>query len=139
VTVPGTPGRPRSADFLHDEHTTITCLECHTTPVSLAPAPAKAQCQECHSEHHEVGRACSACHTIADPASGHTTLEAAHQRCDACHTPATIAQLTPARSFCATCHTSNASDHYDQRECTVCHLLAEPGAYRARLVSAPPG
>jgi hypothetical protein len=76
---------------------------------------------------------------MADPKVGHTTLETAHQRCDACHTASTIAQLTPTRSFCATCHISQANDHYDLRECTVCHLLAEPAAYRAKLTSPPPG
>lgn len=139
VSVPGHPPRARAAEFLHDEHSGITCIECHTTPVTLSSAPAKARCQDCHNEHHAVDRACSACHTMADPKVGHTTLETAHLRCDACHTASTIAQLTPTRSFCATCHISQANDHYVQRECTVCHLLAEPAAYRAKLSTSPPG
>jgi hypothetical protein len=120
-------------------HTTPTCVECHTTPVTLAPSPAKAQCRDCHDEHHGIDRTCSACHTIAEPGVGHTTLEVAHQRCDACHTGTTVARLTPTRSFCSTCHAAKEKDHYDQRECTVCHFLAEPAAYRVKIMTAPPG
>lgn len=110
-------------------------MECHSTPVTLAP-PA-AICQDCHSEHHAAGRTCSGCHALGDPAVAHTTLEAAHQRCDACHTPARIAGLTPTRTFCATCHAAKATKHYDQKECTVCHFLADPTAYRAKLMTPP--
>jgi hypothetical protein len=74
---------------------------------------------------------------LAEPKAAHTTLEVSHQRCDACHTAATVARLTPTRTFCATCHTTKATDHYEPRECTVCHFLADPGAYRAKLTAAP--
>ena len=138
VTVPGRQPNPRLVDFLHALHTTRTCVECHTTPVTLALSPAKAQCKDCHSEHHAVGRNCSACHTIAEPKVEHRTLEAAHQRCDACHTATTIARLTPTRSFCSTCHAAKAKNHYDQKECSVCHFLAEPGVYRSKLITPSP-
>jgi hypothetical protein len=68
----------------------------------------------------------------------HPGAEASHQRCDACHTPATIHLLTPNRSFCATCHGEQKADHYPGRECTVCHLLAEPADWKRRLVSGSP-
>ena len=139
VTVPDRAPNPRPVEFLHAVHTTPTCVECHTTPVTLAPSPAKAQCRDCHDEHHAIDRTCSACHTIAEPEVGHTTLEVAHQRCDACHTGTTVARLTPTRSFCSTCHAAKEKDHYDQRECTVCHFLAEPAAYRVKIMTAPPG
>ena len=138
VTVPGHDPRPRPVDFFHAVHTKRACLECHTTPVTLMPSTAQAQCKDCHSEHHAAGRNCSACHTIADPKFAHRTPEAAHQRCDACHTATTIAELTPTRSFCSTCHTAKAKGHYDQKECSVCHFLAEPGVYRSRLVTTRP-
>ena len=137
VTVPGHQPNQRPVDFLHAVHATRTCLECHTTPVTLALTPAKAQCKDCHSEHHEADLNCSACHTIANPKAEHT-LEAAHQRCDACHTATTIARLTPTRSFCSTCHVAKAKDHYDLQECSVCHFLAEPGVYRSKLITPPP-
>jgi hypothetical protein len=136
VTVPGHQPNPRPVDFLHSLHTTHTCVECHTTPVTLALAPAKAQCKDCHGEHHAAGGNCVTCHAIAAPGAAHT-LEAAHQRCDACHTATTIAQLTPTRSFCSTCHAAKAKDHYDRQQCTVCHFLAEPGVYRSTLITPP--
>ena len=137
VTVPGHQAAPRPVDFLHSQHTAQTCTQCHTTPVTLAPPATIAQCKDCHSEHHEVNRTCTSCHTVADPARGHPNLDAAHQRCDACHTQATVARLTPTRSFCATCHVPKARNHYDQKECTACHFLADPGAYRSKLIAPP--
>ena len=138
VTVPGHEPQPRPVDFFHALHTKRTCLECHTTPVTRALSAAQAQCKDCHTDHHAVGRNCSACHRIADPKFAHRTLEAAHQRCDACHTATTVAELTPTRSFCSTCHATKAKGHYDQKECSVCHFLAEPAVYRASLITARP-
>jgi len=56
----------------------------------------------------------------------------AHEACDACHTPANVAQLTPSRPFCLTCHQRQAK-HYEAQECTPCHLGATPAEWRARL------
>lgn len=131
--------RPRPVGFLHSPHVSRTCVECHTTPVTLAPGPDKAQCRDCHEDHHAAGRTCASCHATVEPGPSHETLEIAHQRCDACHTATTVAQLTPTRTFCSTCHTDKAADHYVQKECSVCHFLAEPDAYRSRLVTPSPG
>jgi hypothetical protein len=139
VTVPGHNPRPRPVDFFHAAHTERACMDCHTTPVTLAVSAAQAQCKDCHSDHHAAGRNCSACHTGSDPKLAHQSLETAHQRCDACHTSTTIAELTPTRTFCSTCHAPQAKGHYDQKECSVCHFLAEPGAYRSKLITARPG
>jgi hypothetical protein len=139
ITVPGHEPRPRPVDFFHAMHTKRACVECHSTPVTRELSAAQAQCKDCHSDHHAVGRNCSSCHTIADPKFAHRTLEAAHQRCDACHTATTIAELTPTRSFCSTCHATKAKGHYDQKECSVCHFLAEPGVYKSKLITARPG
>ena len=136
VTVADRQERPRTVSFLHAAHLTSGCVECHLTPVTLAPPPDKAQCRDCHNEHHAVGRSCSSCHGAVEPRRAHETLEVGHQRCDACHTPTTIARLTPTRSFCLTCHAEQAKDHYVQRECSVCHFLAEPGVYRSKLVTS---
>ncbi len=135
VTVSGHPPRPRSVDFVHAQHAAQRCIECHTTPVTLALAPAKAQCRDCHIEHHAVDRSCSSCHRVAEPQLAHTTPEIAHQRCDACHTRTTIERLTPTRSFCSTCHLEMRTSHYEPRECTVCHFLAEPDAYQPQLIT----
>ncbi len=136
VAIPGHAPAPRPVDFLHARHSDRKCVECHTASVTLAPAAAIAQCKSCHDEHHEAGSTCSSCHTLADPKAGHATLEVAHQRCDACHTPTTVAQLTPTRTFCSTCHAAKAAKHYDQKECTACHFLTEPGTYRRKLTKS---
>jgi hypothetical protein len=138
ITVPGHQPKPRPVDFLHARHSSRPCLECHTTPVTLAPAPDKAQCKDCHTEHHALGRNCSACHSLADPKVEHKTLEGAHQRCDACHTATSIAKLTPTRNLCSVCHTAKKMNHYDERECSTCHFLAAPAVYRSKLITPPP-
>ena len=133
VTVPGHAPKPRQVEFRHGIHSDQVCRDCHTTPVTLAPDPAKAACKDCHDNHHAAGRNCSSCHAPVKPLSAHESVQASHQRCDACHTAATIARLTPTRSFCAACHTEKATDHYDNKECTTCHFLTEPSAYRPML------
>ena len=62
----------------------------------------------------------------------------AHQACDQCHAERTVAALEPTRSFCLACH-GDETDHYAEKECTVCHLQASPEAYRARLTSVGRG
>ena len=42
-------------------------------------------------------------------------------------------ELTPTRTFCSTCHAKQAADHYPQKECSACHFLTDPGAYRGKL------
>ncbi len=138
VTVPGHSPRPRSVEFRHSTHSSRTCLECHTTPVTLAPSPAKAVCKDCHEDHHTANQTCSTCHAAAQPATAHKTLEAAHRRCDACHTASTVAVLTPTRNFCSTCHIKQSTNHYDNKECSTCHFLAEPSEYRSRLLTRLP-
>jgi hypothetical protein len=58
-----------------------------------------------------------------------------HVACSRCHTPATVAALTPSRSFCLACHDPKVN-HYQAKECTACHLQATPEDYRARLTSS---
>ncbi|MDH5233440.1 MAG: hypothetical protein OEW77_00670 [Gemmatimonadota bacterium] len=138
ITVPGQAPRPRTVAFLHEKHVSSSCVECHTTPVTLAPATEVVTCQACHTEHHAKAADCSSCHQLADPKVAHPLPDVTHQRCDACHTATTVAKLTPTRALCATCHAAKAKDHHDARECTVCHLLADPAAYRAKLLTPQP-
>ena len=138
VSVPGRAAKPRPVEFLHARHASRSCVECHTTPVTLAAAPTKASCNDCHGEHHTQTSTCTACHRIADPKAEHKPTDLTHQQCDACHTRTVIAGLTPTRSLCSSCHTARATGHYDSRECSTCHFLAAPNVYRAKLTK-PPG
>lgn len=134
VTIPRKPARARLVQFAHPEHTAVRCADCHTTPVTLAPAAEVRQCASCHGDHHTAGRGCVACHTTDQLQTAHRdTPTNAHRRCDACHTAATVAQLIPDRSFCLTCHTPAQTEHYPQRECTSCHMLTTPAGWRPSL------
>lgn len=138
VTVPKHAPLPREVAFQHSAHTDVACTECHTTPVSMAPAPPVKACVACHEQHHTEAKNCAACHAGGDVAAPHTPPALAHENCDACHTPARVALLTPSRPFCLTCHQPQA-DHYPARECTPCHLDATPAEWRSRLTGGRSG
>jgi hypothetical protein len=137
VTVPREEPRAREVGFEHGEHGEIACVQCHTEPVSLAPEPDVATCTACHDDHHVARRDCAACHRTDQVMEAHQPPVDAHQRCDQCHTSATVSALEPTRSFCLACHPSEV-DHYEQKECTTCHLQSEPAEYRPRLSGARP-
>jgi DnaJ-class molecular chaperone len=135
IATPKHPSRERTVLFAHPTHAGTQCADCHTTPVSRAPAAGVQQCSDCHGEHHAAGRSCATCHATPQLREAHgTDLEASHQRCDACHTASTVAQLLPDRSFCLTCHTPEQTDHHPAKECTTCHQLTTPEGYRPRLI-----
>lgn len=133
VTVPNHAPRPRDVTFQHARHSSLPCKDCHTTPVSLEPGTAETTCVACHDQHHTEAKDCAACHAGGNLEQPHAPPVVAHQACDACHTPANIAQLTPSRPFCLTCHQPQAN-HYATQECTPCHLGATPAEWRARLI-----
>jgi hypothetical protein len=134
ITVPRQPERARSVPFSHPAHQQYQCRECHTAPVTMGLSPQVSACRNCHENHHEPARDCTTCHTGYDIRARHEPdVEASHQRCDACHTTGTVQLLLPNRSFCATCHVEQKTDHHPGRECTVCHLLSEPQAWKRRL------
>jgi len=136
VTVPNRNPVPRQVDFLHSKHTGKTCVECHSTPVTMALAPARAQCNDCHDDHHSKPEInCSSCHKIADPKAEHYPPSTTHQQCDACHTRPSIERLTPTRNLCVTCHAPKTRDHYNDKQCTTCHFFADPAAYKAKLLT----
>ena len=137
VAVPEHEPRPREVGFEHGEHAEIGCIECHTTPVSLEPEEAVATCAACHDQHHAARRDCAGCHRTGNVMEAHQPPVDAHQACDQCHTSTTAALLEPTRSFCLACHPSE-TDHYEPRECSTCHLQAEPEEYRPRLTGAGP-
>ena len=138
VSVPRQTPRSREVPFVHDEHSKVACVDCHTTQVSLEPESPVATCAACHEEHHVAQRDCASCHRTSQIVEAHAPPIDAHQACDQCHTERTVAALEPTRSFCLACHGSE-TNHYAEKECAVCHLQASPEAYRARLTSRGKG
>jgi hypothetical protein len=133
VAVANRAAKPRDVTFAHERHSKVACATCHTTPVSLDPEAPTKTCTACHDDHHSAPRDCATCHR-ADEAvrAAHVDSANAHVGCDACHRAATIARLTPDRGLCLTCH-AQQRDHHTDRECTTCHFLATPDAYRSHL------
>jgi hypothetical protein len=138
IAVPNHAPRPRPVVFEHTTHGKLACAQCHTTPVSLEPEPRVKACIACHDEHHTSPTNCAACHRTAQITPAHAQPVDAHAGCVECHDQSTVSQLTPGRSFCLTCHSSNV-DHFAPRECSQCHLLSSPQAYRAHLSGRGPG
>ncbi len=133
VKVPNQAPRPRSVGFAHPAHTSVTCVTCHTNSVTLVPDSAVRTCQSCHTDHHTTKAACVTCHSGSDWKTSHARPALAHQACDACHTERVVAELTPTRQLCLTCHRPQ-DRHYPAKECTVCHFQATPAAYRPHLL-----
>jgi hypothetical protein len=138
VAVPRHAARPREVPFDHPEHAGLACTRCHTAAVTLKPVPAVAECTACHDDHHAARRDCASCHRTESIMTAHRPPVDAHRACDKCHTAAAVAALEPARTFCLACHPSE-TDHYRQKECSVCHLQAAPGEYRSRLTGKGAG
>ena len=132
VRVERRPVTERQVKFVHAAHTSRRCVECHTAPVSLEASVPARTCASCHADHHKAEQACASCHGGDATRAAHARPVTAHQRCDACHKPATVQALTPDRSFCLTCHQPQV-DHYPAKECTTCHFLTSPERYRHRL------
>jgi hypothetical protein len=131
TTVATAPERSREVEFSHVKHTDVACLDCHTTPVTLAASPQAVACQGCHDQHHEPARDCAACHRAPSNWDAHT--RASHVDCTACHQPTTVARLSPDRQFCLACHDPKV-DHQAGTACTVCHLFATPESFQPLLL-----
>lgn len=126
----------RTVPFRHAWHTGQRCTACHGEPVSLAPVDSARTCSGCHASHHETSRDCASCHRqVAAETSAHQRQPESHVGCTACHATRVVSELTPARSFCLSCHEPRV-DHYRERECSDCHLQATPDAFRSRLTDA---
>jgi hypothetical protein len=124
--------------FEHAVHVRAACTQCHTTPVSLKPEPRAEACVSCHDDHHTGQTNCAACHRTAQISDAHAPPVDAHAGCGDCHQQSTVTELSPRRSFCLTCH-STSVDHYAPKECSQCHLLSSPDAYRAHLLGRERG
>lgn len=132
VAVAGHAARDRIVTFRHETHQRLSCVACHSTAVTLDPAPAAATCQACHEGHHSAGRDCAFCHGGAGPRAAHAALADMHVACDNCHAEQVVALLTPDGSFCRTCH-ADKQEHYADRACTTCHFLSSPDEFRTHL------
>jgi hypothetical protein len=139
VAVAAHAARPRPVDFAHTAHQRLRCVECHTTPVSLAPGADVKTCSACHERHHAAARDCAGCHSGTWVRDAHAAPVETHAGCDACHKVTTVALLVPDRGLCLTCHAAQRAKHYADRECSVCHLQATPEQYRAHLRRAEGG
>ncbi|HET7042732.1 MAG TPA: cytochrome c3 family protein, partial [Gemmatimonadales bacterium] len=136
VTVAARGPRSRPVAFPHGRHTSVACLECHTTPITLAPRVEAANCTACHDRHAATTVACGSCHA-AIPDSAHAPPVDAHRACATCHEVTTVGTLTPTRNLCLTCHAPQR-DHKPGLECTTCHLQATPEQYRPALARGAP-
>ena len=122
----------RPVGFKHERHRELACAQCHRPPETAPPDSVKS-CTACHDQHHTARRDCLQCHNTPGTRTAHT--RATHEGCAACHTPAHVAKLVPARSFCLTCHAPQR-EHQPGRECSTCHFLATPEQFRGRLMRA---
>jgi hypothetical protein len=138
VAVPKHPPRARPVAFEHSAHVRVACAQCHTTPVSLKTEARAEACVACHDDHHTGQTNCAACHRTGQIIEAHAPPVDAHAGCGDCHDQSTVTKLLPRRSFCLTCH-STSVDHYAPKECSQCHLLSSPEAYRAHLLGRERG
>jgi hypothetical protein len=138
VAVPNHAPRPRPVVFEHAPHKRLACVQCHTAPVSLEPGSRAKACVACHDQHHTGSASCAACHRTAQIIETHRGPRDTHAGCGECHDQSTVGELVPTRSFCLTCHSSSV-DHYTPTECSQCHFLASPEAYRAHLAGRERG
>ncbi len=120
----------RPVAFRHERHQRLGCSDCHRPP-NVVPPDSVRSCRACHDQHHRETSGCTQCHSRSETPAAHT--RATHTGCDACHTPARIAGLVPARNFCLTCHEAQRA-HQPARECSTCHFLETPEQFKARLV-----
>jgi hypothetical protein len=110
--------KTRSLPFKHARHAPVTCVSCHTTPVTRA---LTGDCTSCHVDHHAPTRACITCHAGAQ--SVHKRADV-HQGCagSGCHQDKTVLALTATRNICLTCHNDKVT-HKAGGECAKCHQV----------------
>jgi hypothetical protein len=130
IAVGAGPPAVRNVAFRHERHQRLACSTCHQPPAPTPPDSIRT-CKACHAQHHSAERNCVSCHFRAETPAAHSRTT--HTGCDVCHTPARIAALVPGRNFCLTCHAPQQT-HQPGRECTTCHFLMTPEAFRPRLL-----
>lgn len=126
------PTVTRSITFDHDRHAPLGCGSCHSTGGAAA---VRTPCTSCHTDHHQRGRTCTACHAeppvTAHPESVHLNLTGCGQA--GCHASEGIdfATLPDDRNLCLACHPAQ-TDHEAPQPCARCHIPDEPTISRER-------
>lgn len=122
----------RSLTFDHTVHRELSCSNCHTGGAALR---VEAGCASCHSDHHEAGRTCTACH--AEPPVGAHTAEV-HEDLSGCGAAGChdvrgtdYASMIDERNFCVACHVAQ-KEHEQPNPCIECHKLGQPEPEKAR-------
>ena len=114
----------RDIPFLHEDHESTDCGECHQDGIDRAPQVAN--CNNCHQEHHQAPAEvdCMTCHQEPPP-DAHTVES--HLGCtgSGCHLDPPLARTPRNRSACLACH-QDMTDHRPDGECVECHALPAP-------------
>jgi hypothetical protein len=114
----------RRIAFDHERHAAVSCVRCHSNPVSRAPEGA--DCASCHASHHRSSSDCTTCHAAASPLAKHRAED--HPSCATASCHGARAQGLPAsREACLMCHTAQVR-HVPGRACEQCHRVMEPEA-----------
>ena len=116
----GDARRQRQARFVHSEHGTFTCVQCHTDPVTRSAV--RLDCESCHTQHHEPVRECRACHAPA-PTGAHDLR--VHEGCAQCHERSPVSGVPRTREFCLVCH-QTLVQHRPGGNCAQCHIMPAP-------------
>jgi hypothetical protein len=108
--------RLRELPFEHRRHDAVACVNCHGTPVTLAP---NRECASCHAEHHRPEANCSGCHStinrVVHPRHSHMSCAGS-----GCHAPTVAPRPALSRNLCLTCHPEQRN-HEPQGSCAACH------------------
>src|SRR5688572_5629248 len=138
----------QQARFPHDLHARLfpSCLGCHEgVPTgSLGTSfPAPALCVRCHDGTAQRRVAWSgATPTLSNLKFSHPVHQARQAlECAACHTTPAAERMDVRRTIvgqCLSCHTPQASDHYTDTNCTICHVPMAASAFPALRVAAVP-
>lgn len=121
------PSVTRSLVFDHNRHSPLGCESCHADGSRVR---AQVDCTECHVDHHQRGRECTACHAeprvTAHPESVHLDLAGCGQ--SGCHVSEGIDfdTLPDERNLCVSCHVGQR-EHEAPQACVRCHIVGEDG------------
>lgn len=110
----------RQVGFDHDDHSTVTCVQCHTQPRSLAFGTT---CASCHAQHHTAEANCTSCHNQPNQAAH--TREVHSRSCagSSCHESASYGSMNRGRNTCLACH-STLAEHRPGQACAACHRVS---------------
>ncbi len=141
------------ARFLHEDHTPVDCVSCHTADGSEHGELVVQTASDCRQCHHVADDApdCVTCHEGAEPggaglvrevqldlavlaAAVHRTIAFSHatheaEDCATCHLPSET--RSAAAEDCQGCHVEH---HEAALDCASCHLVAPTTSHPAEQV-----